>query len=179
MGGSSCSTKSKSPASYFGTCFPQSSRDSMLFPCRRVKRSRVTLEQQANKERQRQIQDHKRLESVTGACELCADSARRPKHLTIALGNLTYLRLPSRGRLLDGHVQIVTAEHVGSTRMTDEATWQEIRNFKKSLVRMFLDQKKEVLFLETAMDFSRGRAHAVIDCIPVPQDTAQDVRPAA
>lgn len=49
-------------------------------------------------------------------------------------------RLPSHGRLVEGHCQIVLGEHVPSMRMTEDAAWTEVRNFKKSLVKMFLEQ---------------------------------------
>lgn len=35
---------------------------------------------------------------------------------------------------------IVPAEHVASARRTDEAVWTELRNFKKSLLQMFMQQ---------------------------------------
>lgn len=51
-------------------------------------------------------------------------------------------RLPFcyRGSLADGHVCIVPADHVASARRTDEAVWNELRNFKKSLLQMFMQQ---------------------------------------
>ena len=49
-----------------------------------------------------------------------------------------------RGSLADGHVCIVPAEHVASGRRTDEAVWTELRNFKKSLLQMFMQQVRNL-----------------------------------
>ena len=57
------------------------------------------------------------------------------KHLTVALGQSTYLLLPSAGRLVEGHCQITTVEHVVSSRATEEHVWTEIRNFKKCILQ--------------------------------------------
>lgn len=53
----------------------------------------------------------------------------------------------------------------------DDNTWTEIRNFQKCLIRMFMEVGKEVLFLETATSISTHRNHAVMECIPVDQET--------
>lgn len=50
------------------------------------------------------------------------------------------IQITCRGALAEGHVCIVPAEHVASGRRTDEATWTELRNFKKSLLQMFMQQ---------------------------------------
>ena len=41
---------------------------------------------------------------------------------------------------MEGHTLIVPSEHTASARSTDEATWTEMRNFKKSLIMMFRAQ---------------------------------------
>jgi hypothetical protein len=53
-------------------------------------------------------------------CRLCFSSSNRPRHLTLSIGQSSYLALPPRGRLVPGHCQIIPAEHVASTRQTDE-----------------------------------------------------------
>jgi hypothetical protein len=65
-------------------------------------------------------------------------------------------------------------QHEGATRNVDEAVWEELRNFKKCLVRMFSEQEKEVIFLETAMHLSRMRHHCVVECIPIPASFAKE-----
>lgn len=49
----------------------------------------------------------------------------------------------------------------------DDAIWTEIRNFQKCLIQMYMAQQKEVLFIETAMNLSIIRGHAVMEAIPV------------
>lgn len=53
-------------------------------------------------------------------CRLCFASSHRPRQLTLAIGQSTYLALPARGRLVPGHCVIVPAEHVPSARQLDE-----------------------------------------------------------
>lgn len=50
------------------------------------------------------------------ACAYCFASSRRPRHLTIAVGQATYLALVAKGRLGEGHCYIAPAEHVPSMR---------------------------------------------------------------
>ena len=42
---------------------------------------------------------------------------------------------------LAAHALLVpAAEHVASSRQVDEAVWTELRNFKKCLIQMFMQQ---------------------------------------
>ena len=41
---------------------------------------------------------------------------------------------------MEGHTLIIPSEHATSSRTVDEATWTEMRNFKKSLILMFRAQ---------------------------------------
>lgn len=67
-----------------------------------------------------------------------------------------------RGSLADGHVCIVPAEHVASGRRTDEAVWTELRNFKKSLLQMFMQQVRtsNVLNLMISSALAAASVHA-------------------
>lgn len=128
-------------------------------------------EEVAQREKQRQVREYTRFQSALDRCSLCFTSKSRPKHLTLAIGTAAYLALPPRGRLVPGHCQIIPVEHVGSTRVADEATWTEIRNFKKCVLQMFMSQGMDCIFLETAARPAGDvRAHAIVDCVPVPQD---------
>jgi len=71
----------------------------------------------------------------------------------VAYGNLAYLMLPPSGRLVPGHCIIAPVAHCASSRAVDEDVWEEIRNFKKCLVKMFAAQGKECCFIETAVKF--------------------------
>lgn len=124
-----------------------------------------------NKERGQErptIQSYNRIQTQQERCPLCFDNADRPKHLTMAIANFTYLTLPPKRPLVPGHCYIVPMQHDGATRNVDDGTWEELRNFKKCLVRMFDTQDKEAIFLETAMHLSRQKRHCVVECIPIP-----------
>jgi hypothetical protein len=91
-----------------------------------------------------QVADYKKFETMQQRCQLCMDSAARPKHLLIALGTAAYLMMPLTKRLMPGHCLIVPMQHCKATRMADETALTEIRNFKKCLIQMFAKQGKEV-----------------------------------
>ncbi|KAJ8427445.1 hypothetical protein Cgig2_022532 [Carnegiea gigantea] len=100
-------------------------------------------------------------------------SAGRPKHLVVAIANFTYLMLPQFQPVASGHCCIMTLQHELGSRMADDNVWEEIRNFKKCLILMFVKQDKEVIFLETLMGLGQQRCHCLIDCIPLPRDIAK------
>jgi hypothetical protein len=58
----------------------------------------------------------------------------------------------------------------------DEDVWEEMRNFKKCLVRMFAQEGKACCFIETAMKFGHGGMHAVVECIPIPQEMSEKAK---
>lgn len=91
----------------------------------------------------------------------------------VAIGNHSYLMLPPRGPLVVGHCYIIPLEHEVSTRNVDNSVWEDMRNFKKSLLRMFAAQGKAVLFLELAFSAARMRRHAIVECIPIPPGAAK------
>uniref|UniRef100_A0A061SMS2 CwfJ-like protein n=1 Tax=Tetraselmis sp. GSL018 TaxID=582737 RepID=A0A061SMS2_9CHLO len=131
---------------------------------------------QAQRSKAAQVADYRRMQSTQDRCHFCfgGQARERVKHLTIAIGQTAYLVLPASGRLVPGHCQIVTAEHLPSTRATDDHVWTEIRNFKKCLLQMFRSQGKDVVFLECATSLGSGRGHAAVDCVPVPEDVGAD-----
>jgi hypothetical protein len=57
-----------------------------------------------------------RQQKAEDACNHCFSSSRRPRHMTIAIGQSTYLALVPKGRLSEGHCYIAPAEHVASMR---------------------------------------------------------------
>lgn len=133
---------------------------------------KATKEREAQREKQRQIREYSRANSALEQCRLCFASSHRPRQLTLAIGQSTYLALPARGRLVPGHCVIVPAEHVPSARQLDEQAWNEMRNFKKCLIQMFMKQGQEVVFFETALQLGNMRSHAVVECVPVPPAAA-------
>ena len=85
--------------------------------------------------RQRQVQAFQRAERQQQSCVLCLQNPNRPRHLVVAIGQTSYLRLPSPKRsACQGHCLIVPMEHIPCTRVADDNTLGDMRNFKKSLV---------------------------------------------
>lgn len=107
-------------------------------------------------------------------CILCFTNSRKPRHLHIAYGSRSYLMLPLQEPLARLQSRIVTMEHYPSMRMADEDIQQDVRNFKKSLVRMHEQRGEECLFLETARKIKQQQNHAAVDCIPLPEGSLQD-----
>ncbi|GBF94032.1 hypothetical protein Rsub_07300 [Raphidocelis subcapitata] len=122
-------------------------------------------QQQAQRDKTRQIASFQRQQKAEDACAHCFSSSRRPRHLTIAIGQSTYLALVAKGRLGEGHCYIAPAEHVASMRQLDDAAWTEVRNFQKCLLQMAMASGRDVMFLETAMRLTGGRAHAVMEAV--------------
>ncbi|KAL9687762.1 hypothetical protein QQ045_032169 [Rhodiola kirilowii] len=106
-------------------------------------------------------------------CQFCFENPNRPKHLVLSIANYTYLMLPQRQPVVDGHCCIVTMQHDSATRSVDNNVWDEIRNFKKCLIMMFGKQEKDVVFIETVMGLAQRRRHCLVECIPLPQDIAR------
>ncbi|XP_006838815.2 CWF19-like protein 2 isoform X1 [Amborella trichopoda] len=116
----------------------------------------------------------KRLGTQQERCHFCFENPDRPKHLVISIANFTYLMLPQWQPVVQGHCCILPMQHEGSTRNLDDDAWNEIRNFKKCLIRMFAEQEKDVIFIETAMGLSQQRRHCMVECIPIPRHIAPE-----
>jgi Protein similar to CwfJ C-terminus 1 len=56
----------------------------------------IVQEKEGKKARAAAIADARRMGSALDACTLCITSARRPRHLTLAIGQASYLMLPAR-----------------------------------------------------------------------------------
>jgi hypothetical protein len=125
--------------------------------------------------RQVALGNYKKMQRIQESCWFCLDSSRVDKSLIMAYGNFTYLSLPKYGQLHPLHCQIVPMEHAVSTLQCEDSVWEEIRNFKKSLLRMAAGQNLRMVFLEASMDFG-GCQHCFIDAVPLPGDTKVDPR---
>ncbi|XP_020590716.1 CWF19-like protein 2 isoform X2 [Phalaenopsis equestris] len=115
----------------------------------------------------------KRILTQKERCQFCFENPSRPKHLVISIGNLTYMMLPPWEPVLQGHCCILPLQHESATRNIDKNVWDEIRNFKKCLLKMFSRQDKDAVFLETVIGLSRQRRHCLIECIPIPSHIAK------
>ena len=109
------------------------------------------------------------MEKTLHDCRWCIGSKRSQKHLMVAMGKSVYLSLPGTVSLTEGHCLIVPMGHVSSGTQLDEDVWNEVQEFRKALVKMFMARGEDCVFMETAMGFRR-HPHMVIECIPVPED---------
>ncbi|CAN6336924.1 unnamed protein product [Urochloa humidicola] len=105
-------------------------------------------------------------------CFYCIENPSRPKHLVVAIGNFTYLMLPQFEPVVPGHCVILPLQHDSATRTVDQNVWEEIRNFKKCLLKMFAQQDKDVVFMETVISLARQQRHCMIECVPVPSSVS-------
>eukprot|EP00747_Dinoflagellata_sp_TGD_P069023 gnl/TRDRNA2_/TRDRNA2_155956_c1_seq1.p1 gnl/TRDRNA2_/TRDRNA2_155956_c1~~gnl/TRDRNA2_/TRDRNA2_155956_c1_seq1.p1 ORF type:complete len:499 (+),score=83.51 gnl/TRDRNA2_/TRDRNA2_155956_c1_seq1:123-1499(+) len=133
---------------------------------RKAKQLQQEDERRAFFERKRAIEDMKRLERAESS-----EWLRTHPELIVTTGAWTYLMPCPTMPLAEGHCYIVVAagEHSGSTRALDEGAWEEVRNFKKCLVRMFAKRGQAPVFMETAMHLDRAE-RCLVECIPVPQE---------
>ncbi|KAK1398451.1 Zinc finger CCCH domain-containing protein 59 [Heracleum sosnowskyi] len=106
-------------------------------------------------------------------CQFCFENPTRPPNLIISIANFVYLMLPPWQPVVPGHCCILPLHHEVSTRNVENNIWDEIRNFKKCLIRMFANQEKEVVFIETVMGLAHQQCHCLIECIPLPNAIAK------
>ena len=103
----------------------------------------------------------------------------------VALGTRVYLSCTLHEELAPGHCLIVPIQHHLTTLEGDDDVWDEIRvcaslselcrtvltitsqNFMKSLMRMYAEDDKGVVFYETVTTL-KWQLHSVIECVPVP-----------
>ena len=143
---------------------------------------KMTLAKQQDRAKQRAVADYRRAQAAQKKCHFCLDSPNKPRHLHVSYGNLAYLMLPEAGRLVPGHCIIAPVNHCASSRAADEDVWDEMRNFKKCLVKMFASKNQECCFIETVVKLGGGglgavgaalSKHTVVECIPLPYDVAE------
>ncbi|KAF8505305.1 CwfJ C-terminus 1-domain-containing protein-like protein [Gautieria morchelliformis] len=120
--------------------------------------------------RQFAINDYARTKRVLDTCYHCyGEDDSPPKAPIIAMATRCYLACPAHEELADGHCHIVPIQHHLSTLEGDDDLWDEIRNFMKCLMRMYVEEDKGVVFYETVLSIKRQR-HTYIECVPVPWD---------
>ncbi|XP_041981406.1 CWF19-like protein 2 homolog [Aricia agestis] len=123
----------------------------------------------AEKERQRAIKQHTKLEKCLEGCEHCIDSKNMLKHLIITCGKKVYMALPARRSLVKGHCLITTLQHSTCVTGLDEDIWEEILNYRKMITQFYNQKNHDVVFYETATRLHRF-PHMVINCVPLPRD---------
>ncbi|XP_067307444.1 CWF19-like protein 2 [Pseudorasbora parva] len=125
--------------------------------------------QDEERQRNKAVQETRRLAGRMEKCRHCFDSPELPKHLIAAVGTKVYLCLPNSVSLTEGHCLIVPIQHHTAATGLDEDIWSEIQMFRRALVRMFESQELDCVFLETHMNPKRHQ-HMVYECVPLPKE---------
>ncbi|KAI0304345.1 CwfJ C-terminus 1-domain-containing protein-like protein [Multifurca ochricompacta] len=118
--------------------------------------------------RQFAIQDYKRTQKALASCPFCyGEDDSLPKAPMVALGTRVYLSCSLHEELTPGHCLIVPIQHHLTMLEGDDDVWDEVRNFMKSIMRMYAEEDKGVVFYETVISL-KWQKHSVIECVPVP-----------
>lgn len=129
------------------------------------------------------VAEYKKLNKVLDTCPLCHHEDKEPpKNLPLApiisLATRVYLTLPTNPELTgaEGGAVIAPISHRTNLLECDDDEWEEIRNFMKSLTRLYHEQGREVIFYENAAAPQR-HLHAAMVVVPIPYDQG-DTAPA-
>jgi hypothetical protein len=138
---------------------------------KRVQKSELNLRNAA-------INDFQKINKILDNCQLCHHEDRNlpPVAPIISLGTRVYLTLPTEPELTEGGAVIVPIQHRNNLLECDDDEWEEIRNFMKSLTRLYHDQGREVVFYENAAAPQR-HMHAAMQAVPIPYELG-DTAPA-
>lgn len=72
------------------------------------------------------ISQHNKMQRSLENCIYCVDSTRMNKRMIVSMGTKSYVALPERKSLVDGHCIISTLYHLPCAVMADEDVWSEI-----------------------------------------------------
>ncbi|PKS06721.1 hypothetical protein jhhlp_006795 [Lomentospora prolificans] len=136
---------------------------------KRVHKSEVNLKNLA-------INELQKMNRILDSCPLCyhEDTGKQPIAPVISLGTRVFLTLPTEPEVSDGGAVIVPLAHHTNLVECDDDEWEEIRNFMKSLTRMYHDQGREVIFYENAAAPHR-HPHAAMAAVPIPYELGETI----
>ncbi|PIG88858.1 pre-mRNA-splicing factor cwf19 [Aspergillus arachidicola] len=134
---------------------------------RRVHQSEINLKNTS-------ISEFQKMNRILDNCPLChhEDTNTPPIAPVISLATRVYLTLPTEPELNQGCATIVPIQHRTNLLECDDDEWEEIRNFMKSLTRMYHDQGRDVIFYENAAQPHRKR-HAAMEVVPLPYELGE------
>ncbi|KAJ5567444.1 hypothetical protein N7535_006750 [Penicillium sp. DV-2018c] len=129
---------------------------------KRVHRSEIDLKNTT-------INDFHKMNRILDNCPLChnEDKGTPPVAPVVSLATRVFLTLPTEPEISEGGATIVPIQHRTNLMECDDDEWEEIRNFMKSLTRMYHDQGRDVIFYENAAQPQRKR-HASMEVVPLP-----------
>ncbi|KAK6451591.1 hypothetical protein FP744_10007842 [Trichoderma asperellum] len=131
---------------------------------KRVHKSEVNLKNMA-------VSEFQKMNRVLENCPLChkEDKGLPPIAPVISLATRVFMTLATEPEISEGGAVIVPTAHRTNLLECDDDEWEEIRNFMKSLTRMYHDQGREVIFYENAAA-PHKHMHAAMMAIPIPYD---------
>lgn len=122
------------------------------------------------------VAEYKKLNRILDTCPLCHHEDRAPPQdlplaPIISLATRVYLTLPTNPELTgaEGGAVIAPITHRTNLLECDDDEWEEMRNFMKSLTRLYHEQGRDVIFYENAAVPSR-RLHAALVAVPIPYE---------
>ncbi|KAK6381624.1 Pre-mRNA-splicing factor cwf19 [Exophiala oligosperma] len=120
------------------------------------------------------INDYQKMQRVLENCPLCfhEDTDTPPVAPVVSLGTRTFLTLPTEPELSPQSAVIVPMQHHTNLLECDDDEWEEIRNFMKSLTRLYHEQGRDVIFYENAAYPSR-KPHAALTVVPLPYELGE------
>lgn len=80
----------------------------------------------SEREKQKAINAHIKIERSLEGCEHCVDSKNMLKHLMVSCGSKVYMAVPARKSLVKGQCIITTIQHSTCVTSLDEDVWEEI-----------------------------------------------------
>ncbi|KAL2841785.1 CwfJ C-terminus 1-domain-containing protein-like protein [Aspergillus pseudodeflectus] len=129
---------------------------------RRVHRSEIDIKNTT-------INELQKMNRILDNCPLChhEETNTPPIAPIVSLATRVFLTLPTEPEISPGSATIVPIQHRTNLLECDDDEWEEIRNFMKSLTRMYHEQGRDVIFYENAAAPSRKR-HASMEAVPLP-----------
>lgn len=125
------------------------------------------------------IGDFQKMQKILDSCPLChhEDTNTPPAAPIVSLATRVYMTLTTEPELAPGGAVIVPIQHHLNLLECDDDEWEEMRNFMKSLTRMYHERDKGVIFYENAAHMHSRKGHAALFAVPVPFHLA-DTAPA-
>ncbi|KAL1888900.1 Pre-mRNA-splicing factor cwf19 [Sporothrix stenoceras] len=129
------------------------------------------------------VHEFTKMNKILESCPLCHHEDRNPPQdlplaPIVSLATRSFLTLSTDPELTgaEGGAVIVPIDHHTNLLECNEDEWEEIRNFMKSLTRLYHDQGRDVIFYENAAAPHR-RMHAALVAVPIPYELG-DTAPA-
>lgn len=131
---------------------------------KRVHKSEINLKNVA-------VNEYQKLTKILDNCPLChhEDKGQPPLAPVVSLGTRAFLTLPTEPEVGEGGAVIVPLSHRKNLLECDDDEWEEMRNFMKSLTRMYHERGQDVVFYENAAAPQR-HLHAAMMAVPIPYE---------